>query len=302
MNNFRIRVFLSVAKHLSFTKASTELNISQPAISKHISEIELKYKIRLFERTRGRVSLTWHGQIFANYAEKLLAQYTELMNEMNSLANKHKGQLVISAANSFNNYVLPEILAKYLESYPSANLVVNSLSTQNNDDLAGRYRIDVAITDEDIDFKLDLEQCTTITDDLVLVCSSKISHPSSVSLEKFKELPLAIQNTNSNTRSIIEKGLKRASLKLRDLNVVITLDTTEAIKRFVISSPTYAIVPRSSVAHELKQGELQVVEIQGLTLERRYNVLIPTNHQNQMVSEFVKFLEDSCGEVSSAAN
>lgn len=52
MNDFRIAVFLSAARHLNFTKAAAELNISQPAISKHINELELQYEVQLFERRR----------------------------------------------------------------------------------------------------------------------------------------------------------------------------------------------------------------------------------------------------------
>lgn len=58
MSDFRLRVFSCVAKNLSFTKASQELFISQPAITKHIQELETMYQTRLFERMGNKISLT----------------------------------------------------------------------------------------------------------------------------------------------------------------------------------------------------------------------------------------------------
>lgn len=63
MIDFRLKVFCSVARNLSFTKASKELFISQPAISKHIQELEAEYKIRLFERKGTHISLTADGEL-----------------------------------------------------------------------------------------------------------------------------------------------------------------------------------------------------------------------------------------------
>lgn len=63
MSDFRLRVFSSVAKNLSFTKASQELFISQPAITKHIQELETMYQTRLFERMGNKILLTDAGRL-----------------------------------------------------------------------------------------------------------------------------------------------------------------------------------------------------------------------------------------------
>lgn len=63
MSDFRLKVFQSVAKNLSFTKASQELFVSQPAITKHIQELEAAYQTRLFDRQGSRISLTDSGKL-----------------------------------------------------------------------------------------------------------------------------------------------------------------------------------------------------------------------------------------------
>lgn len=70
MSDFRLRVFSSVAKNLSFTKASQELFISQPAITKHIQELETMYQTRLFERMGNKILLTDAGRLLWNIVRK----------------------------------------------------------------------------------------------------------------------------------------------------------------------------------------------------------------------------------------
>lgn len=83
--DFRLKVFHSVACNLSFTKASRELFISQPAISKHIHELEVQYKTPLFERTGSQIRLTRAGELLFSHTHSLLASYRQLDFEMNLL-------------------------------------------------------------------------------------------------------------------------------------------------------------------------------------------------------------------------
>lgn len=70
MSDFRLKVFQSVAKNLSFTKASQELFVSQPAITKHIQELETYYQVRLFERQGSKISLTVAGELLLKHRKR----------------------------------------------------------------------------------------------------------------------------------------------------------------------------------------------------------------------------------------
>ena len=78
MSDFRLKVFRSVANNLSFTKASQELFISQPAITKHIQELETCYKARLFDRQGNKISLTEAGKLLLEHSERILDAYKRL--------------------------------------------------------------------------------------------------------------------------------------------------------------------------------------------------------------------------------
>lgn len=106
MSDFRLKVFQSVAKNLSFTKASQELFVSQPAITKHIQELETYYQVRLFERQGSKISLTVAGELLLKHSEKILEDYKRLEYEMHLLHNEYIGELKLGASTTIAQYVL----------------------------------------------------------------------------------------------------------------------------------------------------------------------------------------------------
>lgn len=108
MSDFRLKVFQSVARNLSFTKASQELFISQPAITKHIQELESTYQTRLFDRQGGKISLTESGQLLLEHCERILEEYRKLEYEMHLLHNQYTGELRLGASRTLpNTYCRP---------------------------------------------------------------------------------------------------------------------------------------------------------------------------------------------------
>ena len=90
MSDFRLKVFQSVAKNLSFTKASQELFVSQPAITKHIQELEAAYQTRLFDRQGSRISLTEAGKLLLEHCERILEDYLSSTYKCNFLGADNK--------------------------------------------------------------------------------------------------------------------------------------------------------------------------------------------------------------------
>lgn len=114
MSDFRLKVFQSVAKNLSFTKASQELFVSQPAITKHIQELETYYQARLFERQGSKISLTDAGELLLKHSEKILDDYKQLEYEMHLLHNEYIGELRLGASTTIAQYVLPPLLGNFI--------------------------------------------------------------------------------------------------------------------------------------------------------------------------------------------
>ena len=137
MSDFRLKVFLSVAKNLSFTKASQELFVSQPAITKHIQELETCYQARLFDRQGNKISLTEAGKLLQEHSEKILEDYKRLEYEMHLLHNEYIGDLKLGASTTIAQYVLPPLLANFIAKFPQVNLsLLNGNSREIEADLS----------------------------------------------------------------------------------------------------------------------------------------------------------------------
>lgn len=147
MSDFRLRVFSSVAKNLSFTKASQELFISQPAITKHIQELETMYQTRLFERMGNKILLTDAGRLLLEHCEKILEDYGRLEYEMNLLRNEHTGELRLGASTTIAQYVLPPLLARFIEKFPQVSLSLFSGNSSEVEKALQEHRIDLALVE-----------------------------------------------------------------------------------------------------------------------------------------------------------
>lgn len=148
MSDFRLKVFLSVAKNLSFTKASQELFVSQPAITKHIQELETCYQARLFDRQGNKISLTEAGKLLQEHSEKILEDYKRLEYEMHLLHNEYIGDLKLGASTTIAQYVLPPLLANFIAKFPQVNLSLLNGNSREIEAALQEHRIDLGLVEE----------------------------------------------------------------------------------------------------------------------------------------------------------
>ena len=142
--DFRLRVFKVVAEHLNFTKASKVLGVSQPAVTKHIQELEGLYQIQLFDRAGGKISLTHQGALFLEHTNTILAAYSELMNEMELLTGEHR-ELRIGTTPVLAQYILPSLTARFMELFPNVRISIIAGSTKDIEENLENGTIDLGI-------------------------------------------------------------------------------------------------------------------------------------------------------------
>jgi molybdate transport repressor ModE-like protein len=128
--DFRLKVFIAVAKHLSFTQASKELHISQPAITKHIQELENSYNTQLFSRQKGKISLTRQGFLFLEHATKIVEGYAILEQQMQIHAGELEGSVQITASNGNIHNLMEPYLKAFAEKYPQIAITLTTEDTE----------------------------------------------------------------------------------------------------------------------------------------------------------------------------
>lgn len=119
LDDFRLRIFLTLAEQNSFTKTAIALDVSQPAVSQSIAELEKNLGVRLFDRQRSEVTLTPAGEIFRKYAEGILNQYAEAARVFVPLQEQ---QVRVSASDEVYSYVCDVLLKDFLQVHPEITL------------------------------------------------------------------------------------------------------------------------------------------------------------------------------------
>lgn len=290
MFDFRLKVFQSVAKNLSFTKASQELFVSQPAITKHIQELEASYKVRLFDRQGNKISLTKAGRMLLEHSERILDAYKRLEYEMNLLNGDHAGKLRLGASTTIAQYVLPPLLGNFIRKFPLANLsLLNGNSREVETALLG-HRIDLGLV-EGIFRQPTLKYIPLLEDELVAVVhtKNKLGLPDEIFPEDLKSIPLVLRERGSGTLDVIERALLQHNIKLSTLKVLMHLGSTESIKLFLENADCMGIVSIRSISRELATGAFRVIEIKGMPMMREFSFVHQQGQEEGLSQIFMQF-------------
>lgn len=291
MSDFRLKVFYSVAKHLSFTQASKELYISQPAITKHIRELESLYGVRLFDRLGNKISLTDAGKLMLEHCEQILAAYRRLEYDMNLLKNEWTGDLRLGASTTISQYVLPPILARFTEKYPKVNVTLMDTNSRNIEQALQNHDIDLGLV-EGV-FRLpSLKYEPFLHDELVPVVGtqSKLAKKDEIGLDELQQLPLVLRERGSGTLDAIEMAFDEVGLKLSSMNVRLYLGGTESIKSFLRCSDSLGIVSLQAVAPELRRGDFKIIDIKGMQIKRHFCFVHLQGQEEPSSINFMRFV------------
>ena len=140
-----LRYFLAVADSLSFTRAATELHLTQPTLSHQIKQLEQDVGTALFDRQGRKVRLTAPGAIFREHAERALKEINSATEALAELEGLMRGSLKIGVFQSFNSSLLPPILAEFSTAYPTIDVTVRQMPTGELESRVVKGELDLGI-------------------------------------------------------------------------------------------------------------------------------------------------------------
>ncbi len=292
MLSFNHIVFFEAARNLSFSKAAELLFISQPAISKHIKNLEQQYNVNLFERKGNSILLTPEGEILYEHISSAMNIQRRLEFDISVVKNKQqaKGSLVVGASTTVALYVMPGILSAFHKAYPHISLRLVNRNSENILKALMEQEIDLGIIEGEnkitsASYKFFLK------DEVVPVCSAK-SHlvkKRKINVQELKTMDVALRERGSGTLAAVTEGLLKHHIKISDLETRIILGGTEALKNFLLDDTCIGFLPLRSVARQLQSKELVRLNIPGLQISREfYFVQRQGNGNDKMNSLFIK--------------
>lgn len=290
MFDFRLKVFDTVAQRLSFTKAAQELHITQPAVTKHIKEIEQQFQTQLFTRLGNSIALTPAGHLLLKHTQKLFSLYNELTIEMHQLQHLHTGKLRIGASTTIAQYVLPAVIADFKKRFPEVHIQLRIGNTEQVEHWLKNQKIEMGFI-EGATKSSSFKYTPFTKDEIVLVCRSE--HPltlkESIAMKEVEALSIILREAGSGTLENLSLALKPYGIQLNTTNSGIELAHTESIKSYLIHSDSVAFLSIHSILGELKTNRLAVLEIENLRIDRYFYLIETHGNQNAPVQAFKEF-------------
>jgi DNA-binding transcriptional LysR family regulator len=288
--DFRLQVFHTVARRLNFTRAAEELFISQPAVTRHIQELEQQFKVKLFERNGTRIRLSPAGQRLLVHTEELFAVYRNIEFDMGNLTHRHSGRLFLGGSMTTAPYVIPPILAEFHGRYPEVDISLITGNTQQIEHALEQQEIDLGIV-EGYSRHSSIRYTEFMKDEIVLV--SNPAHPLArkavIRPEELTRIPLLLREPGSGSLEVLAHALKGIGIKLSALKKEMQLNSTEIIKSYLLTAPVMAFLSVHAIAKELQNKECCVIEVKGLHIERNFYFARLQGDAQALPELFMKF-------------
>lgn len=290
MDDHKLKVFCSVVETKSFSKASKAMYLTQPAISLQIRALEEQLGTKLFTRSNKAVSMTKTGEILYKHAKKILSVYAAIDKEINEATGMVKGKLLIGASTTLATYYLPNIIVDFKKKYPDILIDFERGNTQNIIDSLLKAKIDLGLVEGEVtDQRLEVEKMDS--DELLLIVSSE--HPwaerRDISIHEIIDQPFIMREDGSGTRQVVEKTLQKAEIYPEQLNIVMYLGSTEAIKTAVENNLGVSIISGWAIQKEIRFGVLKALSFKDIRIKRDFSLVYQKKAFHTQPAE--KFIE-----------
>ena len=289
-----LHVFLSVARHLNFTRAGEEVNLSQPSVSVRIRQLERDLGTKVFEQLGKKIALTEAGKLLVPYAGRVIAAMDDARNAMDELQGLERGSLRIGASTTPGMYLVPRTIAHFKQRYPKIEIHLAVKDTRQIEEGVIRNEFDFGFVGGHL-VGDEVDTVPWLTDELILIvplghrlASKRRVRPQDLANEQF-----ILREQGSATRAVVATHLRKCRIEAQ---AVMEMANPESVKKAVQNGLGIAFISSFAVESELKAKTLVAVKLQGLEIRRELKIVY---RKDKHLSPAARaFLEASQAEVS----
>ncbi|MBI5179179.1 MAG: LysR family transcriptional regulator [Nitrospinae bacterium] len=289
MLDFKYRVFLSVARLASFSKAAKELSLTQPAVSFQIRHLEEELKARLFVRYPNRIELTPIGSFLFGELTRLAGESAKVRERVMQKLGKFWGTMVMGASTTIGNYFMPTAIAEFKAKYPG---IATRILVDNTDQVLN-YLADGIIDFAIVEGPVKPRQWITeelFTDELVVIVPKDFqgAGKGTIPIQRVGQERFISREAGSGTRAVIDDLRTGQKPLIPPENVVLELGSSTAIKKGVEGGLGISIVSVMTLENELQLGTLRALRIEKFPIYRKISLVFPRGvEQSQAISDMV---------------
>lgn len=271
MNFQRLKVFQTVARLRSFSRAAEELYTSQPNVSKQVGQLETELGTSLFHRLGSGIELTDAGRAVYRYAQQVFDLMVEMQRTLTELEGLERGYLRLGASSTPGLYLLPEMIAAFGYRYPGLEV---SLSISNSGQVVDQVlagKIDLGFVGGFVE-AAGLQVQPFVNDELVLIApvGHRLAARTDVPAGELVAETFIVREAGSGTCRAMEAMLEALGIEPQR---ALEMNGCEAVKRAVAAGLGLSFVSRYAIDLELEQGVLAMLPGPGLSLSRQLHII-----------------------------
>jgi DNA-binding transcriptional LysR family regulator len=291
MDLHQLKVFVSVFKNKSFSRASEELYLTQPTISDHIKTLEEELECNLFDRLGRTIMPTKEAEFLYSHATEILEKISILKETFSQFKKELSGELIIGASTIPGTYLMPIIISDFTKKYPAISFQIVIGDSKEIIGKISRHEllmgiVGAKISDSQLVFTPFLE------DELIAISSPALIQKNELPLEELVKSPLIFRESGSGTQREVEQILESKGISSDTLKIAGIFGSTDAVKQAVKSGLGVAIVSKLSVTDELKFETLKEIKVTDMQMKRKFYIV---THQKRTLplaySIFIDYLK-----------
>ncbi|MEO2206996.1 selenium metabolism-associated LysR family transcriptional regulator [Paenibacillus pabuli] len=271
MNFHQLHIFYTVAEKGSFSAAAQALHMTQPAVTMQIQSLEDYFGTKLLHRSTKKIELSEAGRTLLPHAKRSVELVRQTDEAMSAFTQMLQGRLQLGASLTIGEYVLPRMLGPFARQYPDISIVMKVMNTTQIMDDILKHQLNFGLIEAPIHHP-DMIVEPVMQDELKLVVPAghALAERGKVELEEVMAYPFVLREKGSGTRQVMEDQLQKKNIDPQDMNVVMELGSTGAVKSAVEAGVGITMLSPSSVQHELALGLVHIVDIRGLAFKRQF--------------------------------
>jgi DNA-binding transcriptional LysR family regulator len=265
MDTRQLAAFCAVVERKSFSQAAERLGVTQPAVSLQIRSLEQRLGRQLLDRSGRRVEPTEAGLRLYTSAQRLLALEEHLLEELDADdEGAITGTLELGASTGPGGTVVPLLLCQFQEQHPDVRIRLTVSDTQTLVDRVAGRELELGIVGagrrhRGVSFE------PFFRDDVVLACPPGHRFAGkTISLEELKGEQLIVMQEGAGVRQVLEDELRKAGMRLRDLDVKLELGLQESVRSAVLAGHGIAFISRLAIEADLEAGRVGTARVRGL--------------------------------------
>jgi LysR family transcriptional regulator, low CO2-responsive transcriptional regulator len=263
----QLRLLEAVARNSSFTRASEELHLTQPAVSTQIKQLEEEVGMPLFEQMGKKIFLTEVGKEVYAFSRAIAQQFRDIESVLDDMKGVKRGTLSLTVT-STGKYFAPYLLAAFLKRYPGTQV---HLEVTNREEVVQQLQDntpDMAIMGTPPD-NMELRSQAFMQNPLVIIAPP--DHPlvgvSRVPLSRLVEENFILRERGSGTRNAVERFFQQRGVKL---NTSMEMSRNEAIKHAVMAGLGLGIVSLHTLEFELALNRVAILSVEGFPIMKEW--------------------------------